>query len=198
MFGGANSAVRTPGQTEIGLFWTDNTPPQYARAANALIQNYRLDLMDSARLLAMIWTAAADSLIGCFNAKYTYNFWRPVTAIPTSGGNSEFTTDPSWTPLATTPNHPEYPAAHGCITSAVSHAIENYSGTSKVHVVIDSLVFNDGTHTHTFEDTNDWLQEVLWARMFAELHFLRSVEAGAEIGEQVTNQLVRKTFRRRR
>ena len=68
----------------------------------------------------MLWTGYADSVIGCFAAKYTYGFWQPVTAIPAGGGNSALQADPAWLPLGTTPNHPEYPAAHGCITGVVS------------------------------------------------------------------------------
>lgn len=60
LFGDLNSTVRTPGQTEIGIFWTENTAQQYARAWNYLVQNYRLDLPDSARMMAFLWTGYAD------------------------------------------------------------------------------------------------------------------------------------------
>ncbi len=66
-------------------------------------------------------------------AKYTYSFWRPVTAIR-DGGNPALIAEPAWTPLAVTPNHPEYPAAHGCVTGTVSSLIKNYFGTRKVHM----------------------------------------------------------------
>lgn len=61
--------------------------------------------------MAMVWTGVADAAIGCFNGKYKYGFWRPVTAIPAGGGNADTPADPSWTALGTTPNYPEYPAA---------------------------------------------------------------------------------------
>jgi hypothetical protein len=195
LFGDKNSSVRTPGQTEIGLFWTENTSQQYARAWNYLVQNYRLGLMDTARLMALLWTGAADSIIGCFNAKYTYNFWRPVTAIQAGGGNAELAADPAWTPLGVTPNHPEYPAAHVCFTSGVSHLVEDYFGTPKVHVVIDSLAFTGVVHTHTFENTADWLDEVSWARVLAGFHFLHSVEDGSKLGESVAQHVNRTSFR---
>jgi hypothetical protein len=121
--------------------------------------------------MAMLWTGYADAGIGCFNAKYHYCFWRPVTAIPAGGGDPDLTADPSWLPLGTTPNHPEYPAAHACITSAVSHLIAAYFGTSKVHIVVDSLAFKDGLHTHTFDDTRDFFDEVFWARIYAGFHY---------------------------
>jgi hypothetical protein len=163
LYGAANSALRTPAQTEIALFWVVNTASQYSGVFNDLVQHYLLDLMDSARLQAVFWTGFADTAIGCFNAKYTYSFWRPVTAIQAGGGNSELKADPSWLPLGVTPGHPEYPAAHGCLTSAVSHLVADFFGTPKVQVTVTAGGFSDGVHTHVFEDTRDWLDEVYCA-----------------------------------
>ena len=194
LFGDVNSTLRTPAQTEIGLFWTPNAAQQYSGTFNALVQHYNLDVLDSARLLAVLWTGYADAGIGCFNGKYTYSFWRPVTAIRAGGGNSELTADANWTPLGTTPNHPEYPAAHACITSSVSTLVADYFGTRKVHVVVTSTAFSDGVHTHTFEDTNDWLYEVYWARIFAGFHFNHSLQDGEALGRQVAAQLFANHF----
>ena len=194
LFGAAQGSLRTPAQTEIGLFWMVNTAQQYSDVFNDLAGHYRLDVMDSARLLAILWTGFADTAIGCFNAKYTFNFWRPVTAIQAGGGNSELEADPAWMPLGSTPGHPEYPAAHGCITGAVSHLVTDYFGTHKVHVVVNAAL-TDGVHTHTFEDTRDWLNEVYWARIFAGFHFDHSLQDGEELGRQIAAQLFRNHFR---
>lgn len=194
--GGAASAVRTAAQSETGLFWTEHTGQQYARAFGYLVQNYKLDVMDSSRLLAMLWTGYADSLIGCFNAKYTYGFWRPVTAIRAGGGNPDLTADPAWTPLGTTPSHPEYPAAHGCATGAVSSLIKDYFGTPKVHVVVDSHAFTDGVHTHTFEDTRDLFNEVFHAREYAGFHYDHSLRDGGRLGRRAAWQVFHTHFRR--
>jgi hypothetical protein len=193
--GSVNSTERTAEQTEIGLFWTEHTPEQYARTFGYLASNYHLSVAETARLMAILWTGAADASIGCFNAKYNYSFWRPVTAIPAGGGNPDLIADPNWLPLAGTPNHPEYPAQHGCFTSAIAHLTEGYFGTRKVHLAVDSSVFPDGVHTHTFEDTRDLLSEVLWARIYAGFHFRHSLNDGADLGEQVAHQLLRNHFR---
>src|SRR3984893_3406923 len=113
--GALNSTVRTPQQTEIGLFWTEHTGQQYGRAFRNLATLKALDTSDTARLMAMLWSGYADSVIGCWNAKFSFSFWRPVTAIRAGGGNPQLTGDRTWTPLAATPAHPEYPAAHGCV-----------------------------------------------------------------------------------
>src|SRR5258708_7589724 len=79
VLGALNSTVRTPQQTEIGLFWTEHTGQQYARAFRNLATLKALDTSDTARLMAMLWTGYADSVIGCWNAKYSFTFWSPVT-----------------------------------------------------------------------------------------------------------------------
>ena len=162
------------------------------------MQHYNLNLIDSARLLAMFWTGYADAAIGCFNGKYTYSFWRPVTAIEAGGRNAEFSADPSWFPLGMTPNHPEYPAAHACLTSSVSTLVADYFGTRKVHVVVTSTAFTDGIHTHTFEDTGDWLYEVFWARIFAGFHFNHSLQDGETLGRRVADHVFTHHFRENR
>jgi hypothetical protein len=146
--------------------------------------------MDSARFLAMLWTGYADAGIACWNAKFTFNFWRPVTAIRAGGANSDVMADAAWTSLATTPNHPEYPAAHGCVTGVSSALVEAFFGTRKVHVVVDNnTTFSDGIHTHTFSSTADWFDEVYWARILGGLHFHHSLEDGGTLGRQVAAQV---------
>jgi len=103
LYGGATSAIRSAAETEIGLFWTEHPSQQYARAFGYLADNYSLPVADTARLMAMLWTRYADSVAACFDAKYNYGFWRPVTAIAAGGGNSALQADASWLPLGTTP-----------------------------------------------------------------------------------------------
>jgi len=195
-YGGTTSNTRSDAEAEIGIFWTEHTGQQYARAFSYLVNNYNLGTTDSVRLMAMLWTGYADAVIGCFNAKYKYGFWRPVTAIESTGLISELPSDPSWMPLGTTPAHPEYPAAHGCITGAVSTVIASFFGTTRVHVQTDSKAFTDGVHEHDFQDTRDLLDEVFWARIYAGFHYHHSLEVGSQLGETVAQQLVQKYFRR--
>ena len=151
----------------------------------------------------MLWTGYADAAIGCFNAKYKFGFWRPVTAIPVGGGtrvpSTDLTADPTWTPLAAPrPAHPEYPAAHGCVTGSVSALIADFFGTTRVMCSVDSKAFTDGVHQHTFTDTRDLMDEVFWARIYAGFHFYHSLEAGRQLGQSVAGQVVRNHFRQLR
>ena len=194
-YGGTNSTVRSAAETEIGVYWTEHGGKQYARVFNNLVRNNNLGTADAARMMAMLYTGVADAAIGCFNAKYKYGFWRPVTAIQAGGGNAGTPADPTWVSLGTTPNHPEYPAAHGCVTGAATTLVASFFGTTRVHVVTDSLAFTDGTHQHVFEDTRDWMDEVFWARIYAGFHFYHSLEAGRQLGETVAQGVARHHFR---
>jgi len=186
--GAINSTVRTPEQTETGLFWTDHTGRQYARAFRALVVARGLDITDSAHLLAVIYTSGADALIGCWDAKYYYSFWRPVTAIRNGDidGNSNTVADLSWTSLGTTPNHQEYPSAHGCLTGSVATALKKFFGTPHVTLVVTSPVTNS---THTFTNINDLVEEVEAARIYAGIHYHHSVVQGVDLGRKVADQL---------
>jgi PAP2 superfamily len=190
--GALNSTVRTPQQTEIGLFWTEHTGQQYARAFRNLATQKGLGTSDTARLMAMLWAGYADAGIGCWNAKFTFSFWRPVTAIQAGGGNASLTGDPNWLPLANTPSHPEYPAAHGCVTGAVSTILAGYFGTPNLTFSVDSKVTGN---THTFTSTNDLMHEVEAARIYAGFHYHHSVIQGRVLGLKVGNQVVQQYFR---
>jgi hypothetical protein len=192
--GGVNSTIRSDAETEIGMFWTEHTSQQYARAFGYLADNYALSVPDTARLMAILWAGSADALMGCWDAKFTYSFWRPVTAVSAGGGSSDLQADPSWLPLATTPNHPEYPSAHACYTGAVTTLIAGYFGTTKTHIVVDSTAIQDGVHTHIFEDTRDFMDEVFWARMYAGIHYYHSLEVGRDLGTTIARQLLRAHF----
>jgi PAP2 superfamily len=192
-YGAVNSTVRTPAQTEIGLFWTAHPVPQFSGMLSALAADKNLDASRSARLFAMAFVAVADATIGCWDAKYHYHFWRPVTAIRAgdTDGNPATEPDPNWTPLAVTPNHPEYPAAHGCATGALTRTLEVLFGRH-VQLAVSSSVTNT---THTFSRPEDLLHEVQAARIYGGMHYRNSVEVGTALGHCVVAQLRKHYFR---
>jgi hypothetical protein len=141
--------------------------------------------------MAMLWAGYADAGIGCWNAKFSFSFWRPVTAIQAGGGNPALIADPSWLPLANTPSHPEYPAAHGCLTGAVTTVLSGYFGTPNVAFSVSSLVTNT---THNFTSTHDLMHEVEQARIYAGFHYHHSVIQGSVLGSKVGRQLMQQHF----
>ena len=109
-------------------------------------------------------------MIACFDAKYHYWFWRPYQAIPgaDTDGNPDTTADPTWQPLATTPNFPEYPSAHACHSTAVVTALDAFFGTDQVPMTLDSRVTNTTRHYHRLHDIVTYVD---WARVLVGFHF---------------------------
>src|SRR5262249_59777542 len=115
---------------------------QWNRAWRGISAAQALPLVDNARLFALLTTASSDALIACWDSKFHYNFWRPVTAIRAgdTDGNPQTEPDPSWIGLVITPNHPEYPAAHGCFSAASVETLSFFFGADGFNFSIDSLV----------------------------------------------------------
>jgi hypothetical protein len=185
-FGVETGSLRIPEQTEIGRFYTEHAVAQYSRAFRRYAIENGLDVRKTARFFAMANTTILDSQIACWDAKFHYNFWRPVTAIRAgdTDGNPATAPDAGWIGLAGTPPHPEYPAAHGCWTSATARMLELFNGTNLVHFSLDSTM--TGT-THVFENTDDLRAEIIDARVYGGMHYRNSVEVGARMGESVAD-----------
>jgi hypothetical protein len=143
-----------------------------------------LDLVQTARMLAMAHVAGGDAMIACFDAKYHYWFWRPYQAIPLadSDGNAATVADPSWQPLRTTPNFPEYPSAHACHSTAVVEALDAFFGIDKVHLTLDSRV--TGT-AREYRNLHTVVKDVDWARVLVGFHFRNSDLEGSSLGRKV-------------
>lgn len=193
-YGVATGSLRSAGQTETGRFYTEHAVAQYSRAFRRYAIENGLGVRKAARFFAIANTSILDSQIACWDAKFTYGFWRPVTAIRAgdTDGNPATAPDPAWIGLATTPPHPEYPAAHGCWTSATARMLEHFNGTHLVHFALDSAV--TGT-TRVFERTDDLRAEIVDARVYGGMHYRFSGEAGARIGEQVADYVNANYFR---
>jgi hypothetical protein len=187
--GRIDSAVRTPGQTEIARFWAEQTMVQLSRTVRNLALARRLDLEESAELMALAHISGGDSAIGCWEAKYHFYFWRPVHAIQRAGtdGNAATEADPTWTHLLAG-NHPEYPSGHACVTGGVTHGIADFFGTDHVSLDVDSTV--TGT-THHFDRLRDIRAEVKLARIYGGLHFRKAMEDGEQLGRRTARQVGR-------
>ena len=186
-YGPAVGSVRTPEQTDIGRFWSDNPLLQWNRAWRALSMARGLGLAANARYFAMLASASADALIACWDAKYFYNFWRPVSAIRAgdSDGNPDTEPDAAWIGLVVTPNHPEYPAAHGCFSGAATETLRHFFGRD-VSFSIDSTVPGLTHPVRTYGSFSDALMEVLSARIYGGMHYRHSTRVGANVGRQVS------------
>lgn len=192
--GGADSTERTAEQTKVARFWGDSSVGQYQRAFRAFSARRLLDIESTARLFAMLDTAAADALIGCFDGKYHYAFWRPVTAVRAADldGNASTSADAGWTPLLVTPNHPEYPSAHGCLTGAIGETLAGFLGTRQIDFTVDSAV--TGTE-RSYGSVRELEQEIVDSRLWAGLHYRFSSVAGVALGRHASNWITSHAFR---
>jgi len=193
--GGAVSSLRTPEQLDLARFHTES--PAIAPYRNQRrFATVNVALADNARLLAIMSVALADSVIGCFDAKYHYRFWRPQSAIPLAAddGNPATEADPTWTPVVPTPNHPEYPAAHGCVSSATAESLREFYGTKKLAFDWDSTVASVVQKTRHYTSTDDFLKDIVDARVFGGMHYRNSGEAGVELGRKTAQWVMRYHF----
>jgi hypothetical protein len=176
------------------MFWTDHTTAQYGRLLRSIAAQRHLGLAETARLFAVVYAAHADTIIGCYNAKYHFNFWRPVTAIQNGDldSNADTFADPTWSSLAPTPPHPEYPSAHCCITGAVAGALKSFFGTPNLKISINSTVTNT---VRTFNNVNDLEKEVESARILIGFHYHHSVVQGNLLGQKVAQYVTTNYFR---
>ena len=188
-------STRTPEQTDIGVFWSDVPQLQVDRYWRGISIDQHLSLEENARFFAMLNVARSDAAIGCWDAKFNYVFWRPVTAIQAGGGNPALAVDPSWQSNVITPNHPEYPAAHGCVSSASVHTLQAFFGTDEFHFTADSTVAGLTTPVRTYERFSDLLEEVKRARVYGGMHYRNSTEQGALLGKRVVRHMLRHHFR---
>src|SRR6059058_4414450 len=190
-YGSATSILRTPQETAIGRFWNANVPSQQNQLYRDVAVQHSMDLLDTVHLMAMGSLTTADAGIACFDSKYNALAWRPYSAIRNADldGNPATAADPAWTPLLSTPNHPEYPAAHGCVTSALADVLANALGTQTINATIwgatgGATTLTTTAHFHTAQQLKD---EIVKARVWAGLHWRSSVVAGENVGDSVAS-----------
>jgi hypothetical protein len=212
-YGAATSSVRSAEQTAIARFWSANVIRQYNRVGRDIADARGLGLPETARLAAMVNVVGADMGMSVLHAKYHYLFWRPVTAIDPSAviadgfgpvpgyddGNPTTVEQTGWRPLLTTPNHPEYPAAHGVVTSAMAEVFNTFLGTNQIDLDIHGFdptgpAGNLNAVRH-FDTPNDLRHEIIDARLWAGLHYHFSGVAGVVLGRKVAKYDLRHAFR---
>jgi hypothetical protein len=197
--GRIDSTARTTEQTNEARFWTDHDIRQWNDGMLRLAAARGLDLVQTARMLAMAHVAGADAMIACFDAKYHYWFWRPYQAIPQADadGNPATIADATWQPLGATPDFPEYPSAHACHSTAVVEALDGFFGSDKVSLTLTSRAptLPDAARSRTFVRLHDVVKDVNWARVLVGFHFRTSDLQGSALGGKVGRYVAHGYFR---
>ena len=206
--GALNSATRTADQTTTAIFWQTAPISLWSRMARDLATEHGLGDAELARLLATTFLAGADGAISCWNDKYHWNFWRPITAIREAGADDNPATapDPAWLPLfdpsvpvsgpaLVTPGFPDHPSGHGCVSGAIVHALKAFFRTDKVPFTATSNKCAPAPcPPRSYDRLSRALKEIIDARVWSGIHFRTADVQGAVLGKKVAHQLRKHYF----
>jgi hypothetical protein len=195
--GSKSSSKRTAKQTEDARFWLVTGPLAYDPIVRQLVTAKKMSLVDSARFMALTSVATADALIAVLDAKYHYDFWRPITAIRNGDlhENAAIKRDPAWQPIDNTPMHPEYPCAHCIVAASLAAVVETVLGTSHVPEVSTTSPTAPGV-THGWANLQAFVDEVSEARIWAGFHYRFSTRVGQDMGRKVGQLVVQRVMQR--
>jgi hypothetical protein len=190
--GGAKSSKRTAEQTDAVKFWSQaNLSVAWEQVARQLSAAKNLSLADNARLFALLNMGMANSFINDWDAKFTYNFWRPVTAIRNGDqdGNDATERDASWTSLNAVPMHPEYPSQAGIIAGVAIGVLEVVFGPKPATAVTVTDLM-DAKLQRRFDNVQQIAEQVQDVRVWGGIHFRNSLQVGYDMGQKISVYLV--------
>ncbi len=184
--GSSTSSVRTPEQTEMARFWASSLPDIHMGIVRSVTTTPRRDVTRNARLYAAVATAMNEVEIAVLEAKYHYQFWRPITAIRNGDqdNNPQTERDPDWTPSTVTPMNPEYPCGNCVIAAAVVALLRADANREPLPTLSTTSNTLSGV-TRRWTHAEDLVQEVSNARIYAGVHYRNSTEVGNRMGEQI-------------
>ena len=189
---GRNSTKRTAQQTETARFWLVAGPVGYHPFLRQLVTAKQMGVVESARFMALAAIAINDALIAVLDAKYHYNFWRPITAIRNGDidGNPATDREATWQPIADTPMHPEYPCAHCILSGSVASVVKAVLGTDDIPEIAVTSPTAPGV-THRWTNMANFTQEVANARIWAGFHYRFSTRVGTDTGLKIGEYVVK-------
>jgi len=191
-YGGKTSTKRSAQQTEIARFWLMTGPRAYHPLVRELVTTKGMSVVDSARFMALVTVGLNDALIAVFDAKYHYNFWRPITAIRNGDIDENPATDreATWQPIDNTPMHPEYPCAHCILSGSVAGVVKAVLGGEDIPEVAMTSTTAPGV-THRWTNLTAFTEEVANARIWAGFHYRFSTRVGTNMGHQIGEYVVK-------
>jgi hypothetical protein len=198
-FGNINSTVRTPAETEVARFWegkagTPSPAGYWNEIAQSVAASQGNTLDQNARLFAELNVALADAVIAHFDAKYTYNRWRPITAIQLAvqTGNPDTVADPNWQPLLNTPPNPSYVSGHAAVSGAAAEVLDHFFGTENISFSLTSEDLKGVTHS--FTSFSAAAAEAENSVVWGGIHFRFDVTAGQTLGQSVARYVDQNFF----
>ena len=189
--GGVKGTKRTDAQSDAVRFWTQaNLGPAWFQAARQVSARRGLSVAESARVFALTSMALADCYIVDWDAKFQYNFWRPITAIRNGDqdGNDATERDAGWQPLNATPMHPEYPSQAGINAGAARGVLEAVFGSGPESFIATDIY--DERLSRKFTSFAQMGQEHKEVRIWGGIHFRNSIEVGEAMGRKIADHLL--------
>ena len=185
---GAVGSARTPEQQATAEFFTANPVVLYNRTFRDIAMTQQLTVPQEARLFAMLNTAGADALIGCWDDKEYWHYWRPITAIRNgdTDGNDRTVGDTTWTPMFATPPYPDHPSGYNCVTGAFMTMGAQFFETNHMHFTLVRPT-PAGDQVREYQHFTDVPRDTIDARVWLGLHFRTADEQGAFLGKQVAH-----------
>lgn len=189
-YGAKKNSKRTAEQTQIAQFWSDGagtvTPPgHWNKIALNIIRNKKLSLIETSRLMTLLNVSLADAGIAAWDMKFTYNSWRPVTAVKEAGRdeNNETQAQLDWEPLLTTPNFPDYVSGHSTFSSAAATILELFFGSDKMQFVTDSEDLPGVLRS--FSRFSEAASEAGKSRIYGGIHYEFANRDGKNAGKKI-------------
>jgi hypothetical protein len=178
--GRINSTARTPAQTALAVFYSDNFLTLWERTLRGISSANIDNIGDSARLFALANMAAADAIINAWDNKAYWNYWRPITAIQQgeNDGNPKTVGDPTWVPFLATPPYPDYTSGANNLTGAMTRTLELLLGDRTTFTVFST----PANATKTYERFSDMAQDVVDVRIYQGIHFRAADEVARRQG----------------
>jgi hypothetical protein len=194
-YGGLVSSKRTAQQTETARFWLVGPPVAYHPFLRQLVRAKQMNVVDSARFMALASIGITDAIIAVLDAKYHYNFWRPITAIRNGDIDNNPATDreEAWQPIAVTPMHPEYPCAHCIQSGAVAGVVSTVFGTPDIPEIALTSPTAPGV-THRFTNMAILVDEIANARIWSGFHYRFSTRVGTAMGLVIGDYVARNSM----
>jgi PAP2 superfamily len=195
-FGRLASKQRTADQTETARFWLVGPPAAYHPFARQLVSVKQMSVIDSARFMTLVGVGLTDAIIAVLDAKYHYNFWRPITAIRNGDidGNPSTDREATWLPMAVTPMHPEYPCAHCVQSGTVAGIVYAVLGSEEIPEIAVTSPTAPGV-IHGWTNMRAFTQEIADARIWAGFHYRFSTVVGTQMGYQIGEYVARNAMK---
>jgi hypothetical protein len=195
--GSLNSTARTPAQTQLAHFWSENFFAQCDRMMRGLAETHLDNSGDIARMYALAWISCADGFITTFAAKRHYNFWRPITAIQegNTDGNPDTVGDPHWQPFANTPNYSDQSSGANAVMASITSALAHFFGTDQVACSVTSTNPNANPNVRNYARLSDITKDIVEVRICQGIHFRYADMDGRNLGRHVAKWVSMRALR---